>query len=139
MFAVIGLGNLGSGIAARLVDTGHEVVGIDLSASARDSWAATGSTAAADLGDVPWQDVSAVFVVVLLTSQVEETLARLKELIGETGTERTVYIVSTLAADAAIRLKSSSTAKLRIVESPISGGGAGARDGSLSVMLGGPV
>jgi 3-hydroxyisobutyrate dehydrogenase len=139
MFAVIGLGNLGSGIAARLVDTGHEVVGIDLSAPARDSWAATGSTAVADLGDVPWQDVSAVFVVVLLTSQVEETLARLRELIGDTGAERTVYVVSTLAADAASRLESSSTAKLRIVESPISGGGGGARDGLLSVMLGGPV
>ncbi|HVW42132.1 MAG TPA: NAD(P)-binding domain-containing protein [Amycolatopsis sp.] len=139
MFAVVGLGNLGSGIASRLADTGHEVVGMDPSAEARESWAATGSAAVADLADLPWPDVSAVFVVVLLTSQVEDTLVRLRELVGDDGTERAVYVVSTLGADAARRLSASTTPTMRIIESPISGGGAGARDGLLSVMLGGPV
>jgi 3-hydroxyisobutyrate dehydrogenase-like beta-hydroxyacid dehydrogenase len=137
--AVIGLGNLGSGIATRLVSTGHEVVGADPSAPARDSWSATGSSAVSDLKEIPWQDVSVAFVVVLLTDQVEETLNRLRELLEGIEGDRTVYIVSTLAADFAAGLGSYSAPGLRIIESPISGGGAGARDGLLSVMLGGPV
>jgi len=139
LLSVIGLGDLGSGIGAGLVRAGHRVAGVDPSPLARERWAATGQAAVASLDQVAWPEVSGVFVVVLLTSQVEETLRRLRALIGESGAARPVYVISTLQADFARGLGDFSAPGLRVVEAPISGGSAGARAGRLSVMLGGPV
>ena len=45
--AFIGLGNMGGGMAARLVGAGHEVAAFDLSAEALERAAARGCTPAA--------------------------------------------------------------------------------------------
>jgi 3-hydroxyisobutyrate dehydrogenase-like beta-hydroxyacid dehydrogenase len=136
---VVGLGNLGAGVADGLLRAGHEVVGVDPSASARTAWAVEGSLAVAVLDDIDWDGVVAIFVVVLLTDQVHDTLLRLGELFAGSAQPRTVYVISTLTADFAGRLPALNRPVLRVIESPISGGASGARAGTLSVMLGGPV
>ena len=134
MIAVIGLGNIGLAIGARLVDSGHDVLGIDLSPEQREAWHATTSLDAVDdLDAVPWEQVGAVFVVVRLTSQAQQILHRLATV----STPLTCFVLTTLELEFARHLQSTQT--LRVVELPVSGGQGGATAGTLTVMAAGPL
>lgn len=140
MLVVTGLGDLGSGIAAGLKAGGREVIGVDPSPRARSRWAdSDGGQAVADLTDIPWPQVAAVFVVVLTTDQARETLARIGKLATAADCACPVFVVTTLAAPAARALGEYRAAGIRVIESPISGGHAGAKGRQLSVMLAGDV
>jgi 3-hydroxyisobutyrate dehydrogenase-like beta-hydroxyacid dehydrogenase len=140
MLVVAGLGDLGSGIAAGLKAGGKEVIGVDPSPSARSRWAdGEGGRAVADLTDIPWPQVAAVFVVVLTTDQARETLARVSELAAAADCACPVFVVTTLAASTARTLGEYSGLGIRVIEAPISGGHVGAKGRQLSVMLAGDV
>ena len=81
MIVVVGLGNIGIAIAARIAECGNDVLGVDLAADRRSEWQRiTGRAAVASLADVPWPDVARVYVVVRLTNQAESVLQQLLTL-----------------------------------------------------------
>jgi 3-hydroxyisobutyrate dehydrogenase-like beta-hydroxyacid dehydrogenase len=138
MIVVVGLGNIGIAIAARIADRGHEVLGVDLAADRRSEWQRiTGRTAVASLTDVPWPDVTRVYVVVRLTDQAESVLQQLLTLPIPPGIP--VFLNTTLELDYARGLGRYDDAAWRLIELPVSGGDSGARAGTLTVMAAGDV
>jgi 3-hydroxyisobutyrate dehydrogenase-like beta-hydroxyacid dehydrogenase len=136
MIVVVGLGNMGIAIAARIADRDHEVLGVDLSLDRRDEWQrTTGLKATADLTDVPWAGVTHVYVVVRLTDQAEAVLQRLTELPVPRGIA--VLLNTTLELDYAKTLGRYADQDWRLIELPVSGGDSGARAGRLTVMAAG--
>lgn len=136
MIVVIGLGNIGIAIAARIAETGHDGLGVDLSQERRITWNdMTGLTAAADLTGVPWPDVTHVHVVVRLTDQAETVLQQLAELSLSAGTA--VFLDTTLELQYARGLARYDEQPWRLIELPVSGGESGARAGTLTVLAAG--
>jgi putative dehydrogenase len=138
MIVVVGLGNIGIAIAARIADCGKDVLGVDLAADRRAEWRRiTGRTAAASLADVPWPDVTHVYVVVRMTDQAESVLQELLTLPLPPGLP--VFLDTTLELGYARGLGRYGEAPWRLIELPVSGGAAGARAGTLTVMAAGDV
>lgn len=138
MIAVVGLGNLGFAIARRLVGQGHCVIGIDIDPKRRETWLAmTQLDPVESLGEIDWEQVNAVFVVVRLADQAREVLEQLSSL--RSSEPLVAYVVTTLNRSVACTLGSFNTALLRVIELPVSGGEAGADAGTLTVMASGPL
>jgi 3-hydroxyisobutyrate dehydrogenase-like beta-hydroxyacid dehydrogenase len=136
MIVVVGLGNIGIAIAARIAECGHDVLGVDLAADRRSEWQRiTGREAVPSLADVPWPDVSRVYVVVRLTNQAEGVLQQLLTLPLPQGIP--VFLNTTLELDYARGLGRYGEAPWRLIELPVSGGDSGARAGTLTVMAAG--
>jgi 3-hydroxyisobutyrate dehydrogenase-like beta-hydroxyacid dehydrogenase len=136
MIVVVGLGNIGIAIAARIAERANDVLGVDLSADRRAEWQRiTGRTAVAGLSDVPWPDVTHVYVVVRLTNQAEGVLQQLLTL--PLPPDIPVFLNTTLELDYARGLGRYADAPWRLIELPVSGGDSGARAGTLTVMAAG--
>jgi 3-hydroxyisobutyrate dehydrogenase len=131
--AVIGLGDLGLAFALRLHERGCAVVGVDVSAERRDSWQqATGQQAAPSLHGLA---AERVFVCVRTTDQAREVLAEVPARAAPAGLA--AYVVTTLDPAFARGLAEYASGHLRVIELPVSGGRAGARQGELTVLVGG--
>jgi 3-hydroxyisobutyrate dehydrogenase len=138
VIVVIGLGAIGLAIAGRLAECGQQVWGVDLSPDRRADWKKlTGLDATAGLADVPWPQVSHVFVIVRLTGQAEEVLSRLGELPVTPGIA--VFLNTTLELDFARGLDRYADRGWRLIELPVSGGESGAQAGTLTVLPAGPI
>lgn len=133
---VVGLGNIGAAIATRLALTGVEVVGVDMSPDARAAFAAdTGSPAVERWAEVAASPGDRVLVVVRTPEQAFEILGE----VSATGLDLVAFVMTTLDVDSAATLADMGTESLRVIEAPLSGGRAGALDGTLTMMLAGPV
>jgi 3-hydroxyisobutyrate dehydrogenase-like beta-hydroxyacid dehydrogenase len=138
VIVVVGLGNIGMAIARRLVDTGGDVVGVEVAPERRALWRQqTGREAVADLGAVDWARVDRVFVIVRMTDQAGEVLTRLAALDGDR--DRAVHLVTTLETAFAAGLDAYARPGLRVIEQPVSGGERGALAGTLTLMTAGPL
>ena len=135
---VIGLGDMGSGLAKNLIEAGFDVAGLDLSEERRAAFVKMGGTAVATPAALA-DDAEAVFIMVMNGGQVEAVL------FGEDG------VLETLSDDAAIILTATIKpqegreigarvieAGKQIIDSPVSGGFPGAQGGSLTMMAAAP-
>jgi len=113
--AFIGLGNMGSGMAANLVKAGHQVRAFDLNADAVAALVSLGAEAAADVA----QAVSGVDAVVTMLPAGPHV--------------RSVYTGDSARAVAA----EASAQGFASVDAPVSGGVAAAEAGTLTFMVGG--
>jgi len=135
---VIGLGNLGSALGRRMFTCGATVIGVDVSAAARQSWrAATDLEAVSNLAEVGWARLESVFVVVRTWVEARSVLQRLSEMMPHTD-QATCFVVTTLDPNFAGGLGGLGP-RLRVVELPVSGGAAGALAGNLTVLAAGPL
>jgi 3-hydroxyisobutyrate dehydrogenase len=131
--AVIGLGDLGLACALRLHETGCAAIGVDISADRRAAWQrATGQEAARGLRGLA---ADRALVCVRTTSQAREVLAELPACDGEAGLA--AYVLTTLDPAFARELAAYASARLRVIELPVSGGRAAARTGELTALVGG--
>lgn len=129
----IGVGNMGGPMAARLLDAGYALVVHDVSAAATAPLAARGARAAGSPAEVA--SLTETVLVSLPTPDIVERVA-----LGERGIasgsriKRLIDLSTTgprVAAHLAARLGES---HITLVDSPVSGGVAGARAGTLAVM-----
>ncbi len=138
--AFVGLGNMGSGMAANLVKSGFEVKAFDLSelatTQARDNGCYIASTAAEAV-------VDADFVVTMLPNgSIVETVyigdENAKGLLDSIPETALILDCSTIAPINARTVGSAAAAKSRrFVDAPVSGGVAAAAAGTLAFMVGG--
>ena len=133
----IGLGNMGSVMAARLLDTGRRLVVFDINDSAMVPLVERGATRAGSARAVA--DGAETVLVSLPTPQIVREVA-----IGEAGvvhgaTVRTFIDLSTTGPRTAAAV-AGGLAQRNIVslDAPVSGGVGGARKGTLAVMVSGP-
>ncbi|HEX6521644.1 MAG TPA: NAD(P)-binding domain-containing protein [Streptosporangiaceae bacterium] len=130
----IGLGIMGSPMAANLARAGHFVAGHDHKQSAMDRLAAAGGQAAPSIADAV-ADAEIIVTMLPDSPQVEEVFAE----ITVAGTAAGMYIdFSTIRPETARSVAAAGAEiGLRVLDAPVSGGEAGAVAGTLSIMVGG--
>jgi 2-hydroxy-3-oxopropionate reductase len=134
----IGLGIMGQHMAAHLLNAGYEMVAYDIAADALDRIVSRG----AQRGD-SCRDVAARSDV--LISMVPDSPDVEKVALGETGIIETaraglIYIdMSTISPRMAVKVATVLGQKgVRCLDAPVSGGEVGAKNATLSIMVGGP-
>jgi 3-hydroxyisobutyrate dehydrogenase len=133
--AFIGLGNMGGGMAANLVKTGHDVRAFDLSRDALAHAAQAGCRTFASAREAV-AGVEAVVSMLPNGSIVEQVYAA--EVFGQAPTSALLIDCSTIAvADARRVEQGAQAAGYAMVDAPVSGGIAAAAAGTLTFMVGG--
>jgi 3-hydroxyisobutyrate dehydrogenase-like beta-hydroxyacid dehydrogenase len=135
---VIGLGDMGSGLAKNLIKAGFDVAGLDLSEERRAAFVKMGGTAVATPAALA-DDAEAVFIMVMNGGQVEAVL------FGEDGALETLSDDAAIILTATIKPQEGREIGARVIEagkqiidSPVSGGFPGAQGGSLTMMAAAP-
>lgn len=131
---VIGLGNMGMGAALNLLHKGHDVTGCELREDIRAAFAAEGGKVVVSADALP-PDVEAVVVFVINAAQTEQVLFGEKGCLARTENGAVILCCATVAPEAAKTLgRRIEDAGFLMIDSPVSGGSAGARAGTMTVM-----
>jgi 3-hydroxyisobutyrate dehydrogenase len=135
MVACLGLGNMGNALAKRLLARGHEVCGFDISAGARDRFARAGGRAATSASAAA-ADADAVVLCLPNAAAVEEVVL---EVLASAEPIPPLWIDCTSSLPALTRSLGTrlSERDAVLVDAPVTGGVAGAREGALTAMVGG--
>ncbi|MHA6288498.1 3-hydroxyisobutyrate dehydrogenase [Maricaulis sp. CAU 1757] len=133
--AFIGLGNMGSGMAANLVRAGHEVHAFDLSEAACQHAVEAGAKAAGSTADA----VRGVDAVVTMLPAGKHVRAVYENEIFPNAKAGTLFLdCSTIDVDSARHVGGQAVEKgFSFVDAPVSGGVAAAQGGTLTFMVGG--
>ena len=133
--AFIGLGHMGSGMAANLVRAGHAVAAFDLSDAALDRAVADGCRRA---GSVTQAVGGAGAVVTMLPAGRHVRAVYEDEVFAAASRDMILIDCSTIDVATAQAVAASAAAKgLTLVDAPVSGGTAAAQSGTLTFMAGG--
>jgi len=132
--AFIGLGIMGGPMAANLVKAGFDVVGYNRSPEKVKELVEKGGRGAEDVASA----VGEADVVITMVPDSPDVEAVSAEIFAG-AREGTLYIdMSTIRPDVAVRVaEAGREAGVRVLDAPVSGGEAGAVEGSLSIMVGG--
>ncbi len=135
--AFIGLGIMGAPMAGHLIDAGHDVVGYNRSRPAVDKLVERGGRAASSVAEAV-RDAEVVITMVPDSPDVED-VALGEDGIYAAAKPGTLHIdCSTIRPDVARALAAAGHDRgIRVVDAPVSGGEAGAKEGTLSIMVGG--
>jgi 3-hydroxyisobutyrate dehydrogenase len=134
---VVGLGNMGLGMASSLVRAGFAVIGTDLNPARAEAAAAKGVMFRADLADV-LRAADALVFSLPFARDVEAVVTAAGGLLERR--DRSVIVIDTSTSDPhtsrrlAARL---AEAGHGLLDAPVSGGPSGAEAGSLTMMIGG--
>jgi 3-hydroxyisobutyrate dehydrogenase len=134
----IGLGNMGSGMAANLAKAGHEVRGFDLSADAVAALTARGGKAAASVAEAV-TGADAVVTMLPAGKHVRGVYEGEGGILSLARPDAILMDCSTIDVDSARAVAALAAEKgLAFVDAPVSGGVAAAEGGTLTFMVGGP-
>ena len=133
--AFIGLGNMGSGMAANLVKAGHDVKAFDLSNAAVAQAVEQGASAAGSAADA----VSGADAVVTMLPAGKHVRAVYEGQVFPAAAPGTLFLdCSTIDVDSARHVGGAAVDKgFKFVDAPVSGGVAAASGGTLTFMVGG--
>lgn len=133
---VIGLGDMGSGLAKNLMLNGFECWGLDLSETRMAAFREMGGKPVASVGEVG-RNADAVFVMVMNGDQAKDVI--LNGLVGAMADGGTVILSATIkpreAREIGAALEGSG---LILIDTPVSGGFPGAQGGTLTMMAAAP-
>lgn len=133
----IGLGNMGFPMAARLLQTGHEVVAFDNAAAALDAAVQLGARPAQSPKDVG--DQAETVLASLPTPQVSLTVAAGADGVLHGARVRRYLDLSTIGSAVAQQISLILASRtIAALDCPVSGGIRGAVSGSLAIMVSGP-
>lgn len=135
--AFIGLGIMGSPMAVHLQNAGHDVVGYNLHPDKTQPLVEAGGRAAGSIAEAVG-DVEIVAVMVPDSPDVQDVLLG-EEGVFASAKEGTLVIdFSSIRPDVTVELAKAARAKgFRLLDAPVSGGEAGAKNAALSIMVGG--
>ena len=132
--AFIGLGNMGGGMAARLVGAGHQVTAYDLSTEALERAAGRGCTPAASVREAV---ASAEAVITMLPAGPQVRAVYEGEILGQAPAGALLIDASTIDVETARAVaEKAAAAGYVFADAPVSGGTAGAEAGTLAFMVG---
>jgi 3-hydroxyisobutyrate dehydrogenase-like beta-hydroxyacid dehydrogenase len=133
----IGLGNIGMPVAANLATAGHAVLAFDSDPAALARAAEHGISAASSARAVA--EAAAVVFLSLPTPAVVEQVVLGEEGVARGSTLRCLIDLSTSGPRTARKLAAAMAERGgALLEAPVSGGVAGARAGTLAIMVSGP-
>lgn len=133
---VIGLGNMGGGMAGTLAGKGFEVSGFDLSETALANATAKGVTPVADRSQLI--QASDILILSLPKAEHVESVCLGKGGIIELGREGLIVIDTTTSTPEASRKVAAALGAVGIafIDAPVSGGPKGAATGTMSMVIG---
>lgn len=132
---VIGLGDMGSGLAKNLLKAGFVVKGLDLSEKRMAEFESMGGMRAKSPAEVA-ENADAVFIMVMNGTQVEQVLFDPEGVTQTLAATAPVILTATIKPSEAVEIGEKLSARgLQIIDSPVSGGYPGAQNGTLTLML----
>ncbi len=132
--AFIGLGNMGSGMAANLVKAGHAVHAFDISETAGAHAVAAGAVPASSLEAA----CTGAEAVVTMLPAGQHVLSVYAQVFAHAPSSAILIDCSTIDIDSARTVASQAEAAgFAMVDAPVSGGVAAAQAGTLTFMVGG--
>jgi 2-hydroxy-3-oxopropionate reductase len=135
--AFVGLGIMGAPMAAHLVDAGFDVVGVNRTSPPVERLVEKGGRGAGSIGEAV-RDADVVAVMVPDSPDVQEVLAGPGGVFENAKPGTLVIDFSSIRPDVTSELaKQAREHGLRILDAPVSGGEAGAKNAALSIMVGG--
>ena len=133
----VGLGRMGAQMSVRLVQAGYQVCGYDIDAITRQALVDAGGTAVGALTEVT-AGVGAV-IVMLPNSVIVDDVLIAQGLLDAMPAGGLVIDMGSSVPDETQRLAVEATRRgVRLMDAPVSGGVSGAREGTLTIMVGGP-
>jgi 3-hydroxyisobutyrate dehydrogenase-like beta-hydroxyacid dehydrogenase len=133
----IGLGIMGKPMALNLIKAGHSLVVHSRSRKPVDELVSAGATAAATPADVA-KAASVVITMVPDTPDVELVLTGPDGVVDQLKAGTIVIDMSTISPEVTKRLAATIAAKGgSMLDAPVSGGEIGAKNGTLTIMVGG--
>jgi len=134
---VVGLGEMGMGIAFNLLKNGFQVTGFDLNEERLSYFAGKGGSQAVNTAQVG-SESEAVFVMVLNAVQAKQVILGDDGLAAHMAAGSVILITGTIGRSAVIEIaKALSEKGIKLIDSPVSGGRAGADGGTLTLMASG--
>lgn len=134
---VVGLGDMGSGIAKNLIINGFETWGIDLMPGRIQALADMGGHPSASVAEIG-RKAQAVFVMVMKGAEAHEVILGAEGLAANMAPGGIILLTSTIkpaeAREIGAGLEGSG---LQLIDSPVSGGFPGAQGGTLTLMAAG--
>jgi 2-hydroxy-3-oxopropionate reductase len=133
----IGLGIMGGPMAGHLVNAGHEVIGFDLSPDSLTKLADAGGKTAGSVAEVAG---SAKVVITMLPNHphVEQVVFGPEGVLENAAEGLLLIDMSTIRPESSLAIAEAAKAKgIRVLDAPVSGGEAGAKQAALSIMVGG--
>jgi 2-hydroxy-3-oxopropionate reductase len=135
--AVIGLGIMGGPMAANLLQAGYDVVGCNRTPGKVERLVAQGGRGAADVAEAV-RDADVVLTMLPDSPDVEAVVLGEGGVLDSAKPGTLLIDASTIRPDVSVRLAEAAGERgIRAVDAPVSGGEAGAVEGSLSIMVGG--
>jgi 3-hydroxyisobutyrate dehydrogenase len=134
--AWLGLGLMGNPMSKHLVDKGYVVRGYDIDAGACERAAANGVKVAKSIAEAV-ADADVVYSMLPSGSDVHDVMTASYGVFANVRKETMVIDCSTIGIDFAKKIHQAAASKgVAFVEAPVSGGTEGARDGTLTFMIG---
>ena len=134
---VIGLGDMGSGLAKNLIKNGFETIGIDLLETRMKAFVEMGGTAAQDIAAVA-QKAQAVYVMVMSGAEAKNIILGENGLVANMAPGGTVLLTATVKPAEAREIGAAMQGSgIALIDSPVSGGYPGAQSGTLTLMAAG--
>jgi len=131
---VVGLGDMGSGLAKNLIKAGFEVVGFDLSRDRMAAFAAMGGKPAASVAEAG-QGAEAAFVMVMNGDQAKAVILGPDGLVTHLAPGGSVLLTATIRPREAAEIGSCMAGtQILLIDTPVSGGFPGAQGGTLTMM-----
>lgn len=135
---VIGVGNIGFGIASNLIEAGFKVLVYDIRPEPLEGLQEKGAVVVADIREMA-KACPTVFSVLLDYQQNLEVLAGAEGLLENTKRGSCVFNCSTLSPQQMKEFADLAEGRgIHLLDSPVSGGAQGAMAGTLTIMIGGP-
>ena len=131
---VVGLGDMGSGLAKNLIKNGILTTGIDLSNLRMDAFVQMGGTPAASIAEVG-NNSDAVFVMVMNGEQAKSVILGGNGLAAHMSKGGAVLLTATIKPLEARQIHTElQSSGVHLIDSPVSGGFSGAQNGTLTMM-----
>ncbi|NCZ65204.1 MAG: NAD(P)-dependent oxidoreductase [Rhodobacteraceae bacterium] len=134
---VVGLGDMGSGLAKNLIKSGFPAYGFDLSEARMKAFSDLGGNLAASVRDLA-QKTDVVFVMVMTGDQAKSVILGGDGLAANMPKGSVIILTATIKPNEATEIgKALKRTGIGLVDSPVSGGFPGAQGGTLTMMAAG--
>ena len=135
---VIGLGDMGSGLALNLIKNGIATTGLDLSEERMAAFKEFGGNPAADVAEVG-RNSDAVFVMVMNGDQAKSVIFGDDGLISNMESGGAIIMTATIKPREVKEIAEGMTGSgIDLIDTPVSGGFPGAQSGTLTMMAAAP-
>ena len=135
---VIGLGDMGSGLAKNLIGSGFETTGLDISPVRMDAFVDMGGLAARSAGQVG-ANADAVFIMVMNGDQAKAVILGKEGVAASMPPGGAVILTATIKPREAREIgEALQETDVHLIDSPVSGGFPGAQGGTLTLMASAP-